>query len=60
MGAKVGLDAALAGRLALGQWPRHKAFCSWCLLAAGASFAALPLAAPEVLEAWNNMIRGRG
>lgn len=60
MGAKVALDAALAGRLALGQWPRHKALCPWCLLAAGASFAALPLAAPEILEAWNNLTQRRG
>ncbi len=57
MGAKVALDAAMAGRLALGQWPKHRALCSWCLLAAGASFVALPLAAPEAMEAWNNLTR---
>jgi uncharacterized membrane protein len=60
MGAKVAFDAAMAGRLAVEQWPRHRALCSWCLLAAGASFTALPLAAPEALEAWNNLTRRRG
>jgi uncharacterized membrane protein len=57
MGAKVAFDAIQAGRLALGQWPRHRALCSWCLLAAAASFAALPLAAPEAIESWNNLTR---
>jgi len=58
LGAKVTFDALQAGRLAFGQWPRHRAFCSWCLLAAGATFAALPLAVPEAIEAWNNLTRG--
>jgi uncharacterized membrane protein len=57
LGAKVTFDALQAGRLTLGQWPRHRAFCSWCLLAAGATFAALPLAVPEAIEAWNNLTR---
>ncbi len=50
LAAKVSLDAAIAGRKALGQWPRHRALCSWCLVAAGASFASVPLALPEAVE----------
>lgn len=42
-------------RKALGQWPRHRALCSWCLVAAGASFASVPLALPEAVE----VLRGR-
>jgi len=57
-GPKVIIDAAQAGWLALGQWPKHRALCCWCLPAAGATFAALPLAAPEVMEAWNNLTAG--
>lgn len=57
-GVKLTIDAAQAGGRALGRWPKHRALCSWCLLAAGATFAALPLAAPEVMEAWNNLTSG--
>jgi vitamin K epoxide reductase family protein len=60
LGAKVTFDALQAGRLALGQWPRHRALCSWCLLAAGATVAAVPLAAPEVREAWRHLTRKAG
>lgn len=49
--AKTGADAAQAARLTVDQWTKHKAFCFWCLLAAGATFAALPLAVPEALAA---------
>ena len=57
LGAKVAFDAFQAGRLALSQWPRHRALCSWCLLAATASFAALPLAVPEAIDAWRQLTR---
>ena len=60
LGIKVTIDAAQAGRLALGQWPKHRALCSWCLLAAGATFAALPLAAPEVRRSLANLTRKAG
>lgn len=33
--------------LTVDQWTKHKAFCFWCLLAAGATFATLPLAGLE-------------
>ena len=49
--AKTGADAAQAARLTVDQWTKHKAFCFWCLLAAAATFAALPLAVPEALAA---------
>ncbi|HEY2801594.1 MAG TPA: vitamin K epoxide reductase family protein [Chthoniobacterales bacterium] len=49
--AKAGVDAAQAARLTVDQWTRHRAFCFWCLLAAGATFAALPLAVPEAVAA---------
>ncbi len=49
--AKTGADAAQAARLTVDQWTKHKAFCFWCLLAAAATFAALPLAIPEALAA---------
>jgi len=55
LAAKVSIDAAYAGRKALGQWPRHRALCSWCLVAAGASLASVPLAVPDAIE----RLRGR-
>lgn len=51
MAGKIGLDTAQAAKLSWDQWARHRAFCSWCLLAAGATFATLPLAVPEAREA---------
>jgi len=51
LAAKVSLDAAYAGRKALGQWPRHRALCSWCLVAVGASLASVSLAIPDAIEA---------
>ena len=56
LAAKVALDATLAGRKALGQWPRHRALCSWCLVAAGASLASVPLVVPDAVE----VLRRRG
>lgn len=53
--AKTGADAAQAARLTVDQWTKHRAFCFWCLLAAAATFAALPLAVPEALEALGNL-----
>lgn len=44
---KVGLDAAMAAKLTRDQWVVHRAFCLWCLLAAGATFASVPLVVPE-------------
>jgi uncharacterized membrane protein len=40
LAVKAAFDAAQAAKLTVHQWTRHRAFCSWCLLAAGATFAA--------------------
>ena len=49
--ARVALDALGAGKLTVDQWTKHRAFCLWCLLAAGATFASVPLAVPEARAA---------
>jgi uncharacterized membrane protein len=49
--AKTTADATQAAKLTVDQWTKHRAFCFWCLLAAAATFAALPLAVPEAVEA---------
>lgn len=53
--AKTTADAGQAAKLTVDQWTKHKAFCFWCLLAAAATFAALPLAVPEAIEAVNQL-----
>jgi len=50
-GAKIAADAAMAVKLTLDQRRKHRAYCSWCLLASAATLATVPLAAPEVLRA---------
>jgi len=47
LAAKVAFDAVQAGKLSVDQWTEHRAFCFWCLLAAGSTFAAVPLVVPE-------------
>lgn len=47
LGLKVLVDAVQAGRLSWEQWSVHRAFCFWCLVAAAATFLAVPLALPE-------------
>jgi uncharacterized membrane protein len=51
LAAKVGFDVLQAGKLTWDQWAKHRAFCVWCLVAAGASFAAAPLVLPEARAA---------
>lgn len=51
LAAKVVVDAAAGGKLTVDQWTRHRAFCSWCLLGAGASLATVPLVIPEARAA---------
>lgn len=51
LAAKTGVDAAAAAKLSVDQWTRHRAFCSWCLLAAGATFTTAALAVPEAVAA---------
>ena len=51
MAAKVAFDAGNALRLTVVQWKRYRAWCFWCLIAAGATFAMVPLVIPEALAA---------
>jgi uncharacterized membrane protein len=55
---KIGADAAYAAKLTVDQWTRHRAFCMYCLIAAGATFAMVPLAVGEAVQAWR-ALRGR-
>jgi uncharacterized membrane protein len=55
LAAKVGFDTLQAGRLTWDQWAKHKAFCFWCLLASGATFATLPLVLPEARAALRHL-----
>lgn len=51
LAAKTLFDAYQAGRLSVQQWTEHRAFCIWCLVAAGATLAAATQALPEAVEA---------
>lgn len=51
MAAKVVFDAGNAIRLTIVQWKHYRAWCFWCLIAAGATFAMTPLVIPEALAA---------
>jgi len=42
--AKACVDAAYATKLTVDQATKHRAACSWCLLATAATFSALPQA----------------
>ncbi|HKO16651.1 MAG TPA: vitamin K epoxide reductase family protein [Gemmatimonadaceae bacterium] len=55
LAGKVAIDVVQAGRLTIDQFTKHRAFCSWCLLAAGATFAMAPLVVPEARAALRNM-----
>ncbi len=55
--AKASLDAAQAGKLTVDQAVKHRAFCVWCLLAAAATFATVPLCIPEALAAFKRLRR---
>lgn len=48
LAAKAAVDAAQAARLTRDQWAHHRAFCSWCLTAAAATFVVLPTVLPEL------------
>lgn len=49
MALKVFVDAVQAGKLSWEQWDLHRAFCFWCMVAAAATFLAVPLAVPEAV-----------
>lgn len=58
LAAKVGFDAVSGLYLTVEQGSKHRRFCSWCLLAAGLSLAAVPQVLPEARTAWRE-IRAR-
>ena len=51
MAAKSMFDASGAAKLTVDQWTKHRAFCSWCLTAAAATFAVVPAVMPEARAA---------
>ncbi|HEV2720887.1 MAG TPA: vitamin K epoxide reductase family protein [Thermoanaerobaculia bacterium] len=51
LAAKLGFDAANALKLTIDQPLKHRAFCFWCLIAATATFASVPLIVPEARQA---------
>jgi hypothetical protein len=53
---KVALDALQAGKLTVDQVAKHRALCVWCLIAAGATFAAVPLVIPEARAALRQIL----
>jgi uncharacterized membrane protein len=59
LAAKIAFDAANAGKLSIDQWTKHRAFCFWCLLAAAATFATVPLVVPEAVEAARALTKAR-
>ncbi len=52
LATKVAFDALWAAVLTAEQGLKHRRFCSWCLLAAGTTFAMIPAVVPETRRAW--------
>jgi uncharacterized membrane protein len=57
LAVKAGADAAQAAKLTRDQWTNHRAFCAWCLLAAGFSVGTVALALPEARAALRALTR---
>lgn len=57
LGAKVLVDVVVAAKLTRDQWTKHRSFCAYCLAAAAATFAMVPLVAPEVRRALDALSR---
>lgn len=55
LAAKAAGDAAVSAGLTVEQASRHRRFCSYCLTAAAANVAVLPLALPEARDAWRRL-----
>jgi uncharacterized membrane protein len=51
LAAKVGVDAVVAAKYTLDEWMNHGALCFWCLVAAAATFASVPLVIREARSA---------
>lgn len=58
--AKTAIDAAGAATLTVEQWSKHRAFCFYCAVAAGATFGALASLLPEARAAWRQLRSSRG
>jgi len=56
---KVAFDAALGVMLTVEQVAKHRALCSWCVIAAAASWISLPSTLPEARLGLRNLL-GRG
>ncbi len=56
LAGKAVIDASQAARLTWEQWAKHRVFCSWCLFAAGATFATVPLVIPEARAALQQLL----
>jgi uncharacterized membrane protein len=59
LAAKAGVDAILSAKLTFEEAKRYRAFCLWCLVAAGATIATVPLVIPEARAALRSLIRRR-
>lgn len=57
LAVKVGVDALNAGYLTYEQVAKHRALCSYCLLASAVTFATVPLVLPEARAAWKHLWR---
>ena len=51
MAGKTAVDAVQAAKLTVDSWTKYRAFCLFCLVAAGATIATLPLAWKEMRAA---------
>jgi len=51
MAGKAAVDAIQAAKLTFDSWTKYRAFCLFCLVAAGATIATLPLAWKEMQAA---------
>lgn len=60
LAAKAGFDATQAAKLSYDQWAKHKAFCIWCLIAAAATFATVPLVLGEAVQAVRHIGKRKG
>jgi hypothetical protein len=60
LAAKTALEVFNAVRLTRVQWTKRRAFCVWCLVAAGATFATVPFVMPGALEAFRNVNKRSG
>ena len=51
LATKVGFDAAVGIKYALGEWSKNRRLCFWCMVATCAAIASIPLAIPEARTA---------